>query len=182
MENTIKVDTISDAEADAEFGSDYQDDQSLSAVEKLDKKIASSVEGLPDFASLPEGFVIPPGKRCGWMKIRAEWTDAPELGDRWCMMWPVSEAEEKIAYKRSQGDQMKAMAELTKASIRVIDGVRVDRTGATGPGNVHMFWAQMGTKMRQMMQNYYLKTHTLSQEEQQDFFANCFVVTTAVAG
>lgn len=82
----------------------------------------------------------------------------------------LSESEEKIAYKRSGGDSTRAIAELTKMSIRLIDGVKADRTGATGPGNVNIFWAEIGTKLRQMLQNYYLRTHTLSQEEQTDFF------------
>lgn len=178
-EKKIQVEEVDEAEAAAEFGEDSPDD---GPSERIGRKLEGTTEGVPDWAALPPGFAIPPGKRCGWMLFRAEWTDAPQKGDRWVMMWPLSESEEKLAYKRSNGESARAVAELTKATIRVIDGVKADRTGAIGPGNVNAFWAEAGTKLRQMMQNYYLKTHTLSVEEQQDFFANCFVVTTAVGG
>lgn len=181
-EKKIEVGEMSDEEAAAAFGEEPEADDGDGVGERMEKKLGGTTEGVPEWAALPPNFVIPPGKRCGWMLFRAEWTDAPTKGDRWVMMWPLSEAEEKLAYKRSGGESAKAIAELTKATIRVIDGVKADRTGASGPGNVNVFWAEIGTKLRQMLQNYYLKTHTLSAEEQQDFFANCFVVTTAVGG
>jgi hypothetical protein len=184
---------MSDAEAAAAFGdedsppviagegADFDDD---APEPTADERIASApvVEGVPEWAELPPGFAPPPGKRLGWMRFRADWTDAPQKGDRWCMMWTLSESEEKMAYKRSGGDSARVVMELAKATIRVIDGVKADRTGAMGIGSVNIFWAELGTKCRQMVTNYYLKSHTLSAEEQQDFFANCFVVTTAVAG
>jgi hypothetical protein len=176
--NKVETGEMSEAEAEEAFGDDAAD----GVGDRMGEKLSHAIEGVPEWASIPPNFAIPPGKRLGWMRFRSEWTDAPMKGDRWCMMWPLSEAEEKIAYKRSNGDASRAIAELTKASIRLIDGAKVDRTGASGPGNVAIFWAEVGTKMRQMLQNYYLKTHTLTPEEQQDFFANCFVVTTAVAG
>lgn len=180
----IEVQELSEEEAADAFGEPAPDDDGdETAGDRINAKLAKAgIEGVPEWASLPPNFVIPPGKRCGWMLFRAEWTDAPTKGDRWCLMWPLSESEEKIAYKRSNGESSRAIVELAKASIRVIDAVKVDRTGASGPGNVNIFWADIGTKLRQMIQNYYLKTHTLSSEEQQDFFANCFVVSTAVAG
>jgi len=177
-EEKIEVGEMSEAEAAAAFGED--DD---TAGERIESKLANErTEGVPEWAELPPGFDIPPGKQCGWMLFRAEWTDSPDKGDQWCMMWPLSEAEEKIAYKRSGGDPTRAITELAKCTIRVVNGVKADRTGASGPGNVNIFWAGLGTKLRQLIQNYYLKTHTLSSEEQQDFFANCFTVTTAVGG
>jgi len=187
-EKKIEVAELSAAEAEAEFGDGASEDgEETTAGERIAARLATpatgaKIEGVPEWASIPPGFEIPPGKRCGWMLFRAEWTDAPAKGDRWCMMWPLSEAEEKIAYKRSNGEATKAIAELTKASLRIVDGVKADRTGTSAPGSVGVFWAEIGTKLRQMLQNYYLKTHTLSSEEQQDFFANCFVVTTAVGG
>lgn len=192
-EKKIVVGEVSEEDAAAALGEKPQEElvEAEEAEEEegapkpmsFDEKLAGPrIEGLPEFASLPPGFVIPPGKRCGWMLFRAAWTDAPEKGDRWCMMWPLSEAEEKNAYKRTAGEGHRSIAELTKASIRIIDGVKADRTGPMSVGSVNMFWAQMGVKCRQLMMNYYLKTHTLSPEEQQDFFGSCFVVSTAVGG
>jgi len=181
-EEKIEVSDISTAEADAEFGvGEYEDEGT--AGDRIKSRLADgAVDGIPDWASVPPNFAIAPGRRCGWMLFRADWTDAPDKGDRWCMMWPLSESEEKLAYKRSGGDSVRAITELTKASIRLVDGVAANRTGSIGPGSVGVFWAEIGTKLRQMLQNYYLKTHSLSPEEQQDFFANCFVVTMAKGG
>lgn len=166
-----------EVEADAEL-------EETSVLEQMEDKItgASEVEGVPEWATLPLGFKIPPGKRLGWMKFLAEWTDTPQKGDRWIMMWNLSESEEKVAYKKAGGETQRAIAELAKATLRVIDGVKADRTGASGPGNVAILWAELGTGLRQIVMNYYLKTHTLSPEAQQLFFANFFVVTTAAAG
>lgn len=177
IEDQTSVEMMSEEEAEAAFG-----DGIGTTIPQIENRLAEPVEGVPEWATLPPGFQIPPGKRLGWMRFRAEWTEAPQKGDRWCLMWTLSEAEEKAAYKRCAGDSTRALLELAKATIRVVDGVKADRTGAPGPGNVNAFWAELGVKLRQMIQNYYLKTHTLSPEEQQDFFANCFVVTTAVAG
>jgi hypothetical protein len=192
----IEANDMSEAEEKAVFGEpeepvdevteqdeETDDEKPKTAQERIAAKAsAEPIEGLPEFASLPKGYEIPPGKRCGWMLFRAEWTDAPAKGDRWVMMWPLSVAEEKMAYKRSQGDSTQAVNELAKATIRLIDGHKADRTGTVCPGSVNIFWAEIGTKLRQMIQSYYLKTHQLSLEEQQDFFSNCFVVTNAAVG
>lgn len=179
-EPKVDVTELSDEEAADAFGED--DDGERSVPKGMDEKMGERVEGLPDFASLPQGFEIRQGKRCGWMLFRAEWTETPEKGDRWCMMWTLSASEEKAALKKAAGDQTKALDELAKATIRLIDGARADRTGGSGKGAVHIFWAELGTKCRQMITSYYVKTHTLNADERADFFANCFVVTTAVGG
>lgn len=171
----IKVATVSEEEEESEFGTGDLEEQ-------VSNKMSQAQEGLPSFAVLPPGFVLPPGKQIGFMYFRGEWTDTPEDGDRWCMMWPLTEAEEKAAIKKGGGEQNAIISELAKSTIRVIDGLKVDKTGVTSPANLNMFWSKLGPRCRPLIKNYYYKTHTLSKEDQQDFFANCFVVMTAVAG
>lgn len=116
------------------------------------------------------------------MRFRAEWTDAPQKGDRVMVLWSLTEAEEKLAYKRSGDDTRSTIAELSKQSIRAIDGCKADWTRASVPGAVHILWNDLGTRCRQQIMNWYLKSHTLTSEQQQDFFVNCFAVRSAVGG
>ena len=101
-EKKIEVAELSAAEAEAEFGDGASEDgEETTAGERIAARLATpttgaKIEGVPEWASIPPGFEIPPGKRCGWMLFRAEWTDAPAKGDRWCMMWPLSEAEQSF--------------------------------------------------------------------------------------
>lgn len=156
-------------------------DEDPGALDRLEQAAADPREvKVPDWAPLPTGFKIQPGKRVSFFRFRAKWTDKPEKGDRWCMVWNLTEAEESASYKRCRGEQSRTFPELAKSTIRVVDGHVADRTGTGGPASVALFWNDIGTACRQLIQNYYLKTHTLNQEEQADFFANCLVVTTAV--
>lgn len=143
------------------------------------------VEGIPEWASLPPGFVIPPNKRLVWMRFRAEWTDFPEKGDRWCLMWQLGVKEERDAYTRAKGDgggEHRALEELAKQAIRIVDGLPVDRTGTSLAGNVNVWFGEIGTRSRQLVENAYLQAHTLTKEQYMDFFANCFVSNTSTTG
>src|SRR5208282_2795505 len=91
--------------------------------------IAKDDSTLPDWVSFPPGFKIPPGKEVSFLYFRAKWTDRPEKGDRWCMMWTLSDADEKLAIKRTRGEGGRALTELTKGTIRIVDGKRGDWTG-----------------------------------------------------
>lgn len=193
----VTVRDMTEEEAEAELGPAPEpvDAEPRSPLERLSEALGSPgsfggangqagrVEGMPNWASLPPNFPIPPGKRLVWVLFRADWTDTPAKGDRWCLMWQLSLAEEKAAYKRAQGQgEHRALEELTQQTIRVIDGVRVDRTGTLGPGNVAIWFAEVGTRCRQLLENAYLQTHTLNKAQLTDFFANCFVTNTSTTG
>lgn len=184
LEDIVKGRELSPEEADAAMRDDALAELESGTVgEKMLGAVgAAQVGGTPDWCPIPSGLKIPPGRQIGFMLFRASWTDAPQKGDRTCVLWSLSEAEEKMAYTRARGDALRSIGELAKQMIRVVDGQRADWTLGVGAGNVDRFWDDIGRKCCQMIQNYYLKTHTLSQEEQQDFFMNCLVVRTAVAG
>lgn len=137
---------------------------------------------LPDWVEFPSAFRIPAGKTIAFMRFRAEWTDAPAKGDRWCALWPITDAEQKLAFKRARGDQLRLFSEFAKQTIRLIDGKAPDWTGNhPGAPTVDRFWADIGEKCRVEIQNYYAKTHSLSGAERDDFLKHCFVTRTAVA-
>lgn len=138
---------------------------------------------IPSWASLPpddsgKPFAFPPDMPdiC-FMLFKGAWTRKPSKGDRWCVLWPLTDNEEKLASKRVQ-DSKRTIAEMSKQMIRVIDGERAD----WGNGSVDRFWNDIGPKCRLLIQNYYMKTHSLDVVETADFFANCMRVVSATAG
>lgn len=133
---------------------------------------------LPDWAVLPEGFKMPLGKQVIALRFRAKWTDYPKRGDHWVLLWNLTEADEKLALKRTRGEGIRAIDELTKQTIRVIDGHRADWVALAGPGSMRAFWDEVGGKCRQQLKNVYAKRHTMSQEELTDFFTDCIAVAT----
>lgn len=142
-------------------------------------------DALPDWVTFPPNFRIPPGKDIVFLYFRSKWTDRPEKGDRWCMLWPLSDADEKLAIKRTRGESGRSLSELTKGCIRLIDGKRADWTNNGDPATSYpaeRFWDEIGARCRQQLQNIYLKTHALSREEQADFLENCVAIRKATAG
>jgi len=135
---------------------------------------------IPDFVTFPSGFRVPPGKEVIVMVFRAKWTDRPERGDRWCLLWSLSDADEKLALKRTRGESARSIGELAKQSIRLIDGKRADWTKTLAEGyDVDRFWDEIGAKCRQRVVDFYLKMHSLKAEELTDFFENCLFVRKA---
>lgn len=133
---------------------------------------------IPEWVTLPEGIVLPKGRQLTFVRFRAAWTIRPEKGDRVCVLWPLTEADEKLALKRTRGEALRTIDELTKQIIRVIDGHKADWTGTRTAGTVNMFWDEIGPKCRQQLKNIYAKTHTLDLAETTDFFINCVAVRT----
>jgi hypothetical protein len=167
----LAVEEMSEAAAEAVLaGEDPPDEESK-------EKAGNDV---PPWASLPKNVKMP-NKGCSvaFMRIPAAWTSDPSKGDRWCMCWQLGETDERLAYQRSRGDMQRSVSELAKATIRVIDGNKADWSGvSTKPGSVSEFWSAIGPKGRQVVRNYYVRTHTVSDEEALDFFSNHFVNVT----
>lgn len=136
-------------------------------------------EGVPDWCAVPTPFKPPPGRQLVFMRFRAAWTDVPNGGDRTCVMWNLTEADEKLALKRTRGDAMRTLEEMVKQSIRVVDGHAADWSGHEGPGSVSRFWRDVGAKCRSKLREQYVGSHTLDAGEQADFFTNCVAVRTA---
>lgn len=151
------------------------------AANQLPKEGAVNPAGAPPWCPLPPDFRIPVGKNVTFMRFRADWTDAPAMGERTVVVWPLTDTEMLLANQLARNDDNRTLEEMAKMSIRCIDGKHPDRTGnpAVGTIAVNTFWTQIGEKCRRQIKVNHVKTHTLTTEEQLDFFTSCFVVRTA---
>jgi hypothetical protein len=172
-EENAEVQELSEDEAEAILdGTDGEGDKH-SPIEDPDKK--------PDWAVLPENLKMPkPGVKVCFMRFPAAWTTDPTKGDRWCVCWPISEVEERLAYQRARGDSLRSVSELAKQTIRVVDGYKANWSGDGKPGQVLEFCSAIGPKGRQMLRNYYVRTHTCQDDEILDFFSKHFVNMTVI--
>lgn len=150
------------------------------AVEAAANLTVKESDTNPDWATIPAEMNVPKGRQVYFLRFRKEWTAAPSLGERQCVVWELSSGDKKIAISRAQGDTNRLADELTKQFIRVIDGQVADWTGAEGSGNVDSFWEHLGEKCRRKLNELFLKMHTMSVAESADFLENCIVVRSAV--
>ena len=147
---------------------------------------------LPEWAlPLPPEVVLPKARQIYVMRFRAKLTDTPKLGDRYCILWGLSEADEKLALKRTRGDSSMTMNEMSKQMIRVLGFIRTSADGkeraegeapewTSGASNLNSFWNAIGGKYRPQVKNAYMKMHTMEPGEIVDFFTNCVAVRTVV--
>jgi len=152
-------------------GSDEDGEETSPAAE-------ATAAAVPDWAIVPPTVTLPKGRIVFYIRFRPEWTDVPGKGERQCILWNLTEADEKLAIKRTRGEALRTIDELTKQMIRVVDGVKSDWTGVTGAGSVSNFWTEIGGKCRQLLKNIYLKNHSLAPEETADFFGHCIAAKT----
>lgn len=157
--------------------------QAAAMPEQIEKPAVKPADdnALPEWVTFPPGFKIPARKSVAFMLFKARWCEKPELGDRWCLLWPLSDADEKLATTRARGDHLRAVTELAKQTVRVIDGNRADWTKTPGQTHVYdvdKFWNEIGARCRNLVTNYYAKMHILSREDQADFLENCLFVRT----
>lgn len=180
-EDPVKVQELEDEEAARAFEEDAS-----SSGERMADAVApdASVTEPPDWAVVPQGLKLPEeGSQIAFIRIPARWTRSPSKGDRVCICWPIGETEERLAYQRSRGDAIRSVSELSKATIRAIDGHRADWSGNMNkPGSVTTFWSDIGPKGRSMIRNYYVRTHTVTDDEALDFFSQHFVSVTVQRG
>jgi hypothetical protein len=142
----------------------------------------ASGDELPDWVKVPSGLVIPPGVVIGYLRFRAEWTVAEHLGDRQCILWPLTPQDEQVGYMRIRDVNANAVAILAQHQIRAIDGHKVtwDAAALKHPANVYNFWRDIGPKCRQMIIRWYHQSHALDVGETADFFEHCVAVRSSV--
>jgi hypothetical protein len=131
----------------------------------------------PSWVQVPPGIVFPPGRRIVAMKFKAKWTDTPKKGDRQCILWPLSENDEKLAYQRVSVSAM-AMNELSKQMVRVVDG-KIITWGDGTESDITVWWNEIGAACRTLIKNAYAKLHTLEAGDLADFFTTCQHVRSA---
>lgn len=159
------------------------------AMRGEDGRVSEERSKLPAWAVLPPDFNPPPGVSIMFVKLRAEWTQAPEKGDRILVLWDITVGDEKLAHARARGEAWRTVPELAKQMVRYVDQQRTDFSGLSsaqvtrrglGTYPVEELWQEIGYKCRSLLQGLFLKTHQLSNAEKVDFFTNCLAVRTAV--
>lgn len=141
---------------------------------------ASEGDQVPDWVVLPADLKAPRGRQVVFIRLRAELTAMPHKGERQCIVWTMSDAEEKAANDRTNGKAERAPSEMTKGMIRAVDGRRVDWGKASGPGSLDEFWSEIGPKGRNLLFRVFTQLHLASEGDQKDFFENCVAVRTVV--
>ena len=139
----------------------------------------SKVGGAPAWAKIPSDLKFPRGRQVAFLRFRQEWTDTPASGERQCIVWSLTDADEKMALSRAMGDAARAASELTKQMLRSVDGFVADWSGAPSPANIDTWWRDIGARCRQMLIRIYTQLHVLSEDERKDFFENCIELRSA---
>lgn len=131
------------------------------------------VTGAPDWVRQPPNFTMPVGWTIWYVRFRANQTNTPSKGDRHCILWNLSEADEKLAARRCLNNANRAVSEMTKQMIRAVDGVLAT------PEARDVFWSEIGGKGRAQLHGLYARTHMMDEKENTDFFASCIASRTA---
>jgi hypothetical protein len=135
--------------------------------------------GAPGWVKIPEGFTFPRGRQVAFLRFRGTWTDTPDKGERQCILWALTDADEKMALSRAQGDVNRAANELAKQMVRALDGHVADWSGNPGVGNIDQWWNEIGGRCRGMLVRIFTQLHVLNTEERKDFFEHCIELRTA---
>jgi hypothetical protein len=175
----VKSEELDDEAADRAFEED-----DAATQDRMAEAMADAATEPPDWAAVPPNLAMPEeGSQIAFVRIPAKWTRRPAGGDRTCILWPIGETEERLAYARSRGDIVRSISELSKSAIRAVDGHKANWDGnLKKPGSVTEFWSAIGPKGRSMIRNWYVKTHNVTDEEALDFFSQHFVTVTVRKG
>lgn len=169
----VAVDDLTEEDASSEGEGDGGGDDEQGEVHVAE----GSSESVPSWVQLPPDLKLPEGWVIYFMRFRAKWTNVPRKGERQCILWNLTEADEKRAAQRTRSDSMRLVSELAKQMIRAVDGTKADWS-AGQLANVQKFWDEVGGRCRHVLQSHYLKTHTLNEEEMADFFEHCVAART----
>jgi len=144
-------------------------------AKKATQTIPTATRRAPSWAKIPKDMKFPKGIDVIFARIRASTTMYPGKGDRQVIIWPMTDADQKLAIGRAMGDRNRANIEITKQMIRSIDGQRINWTGdPSQPGaDVDQFWHDIGPKGRNLLDRIWTQLHTMSADELFDFFENC---------
>ena len=133
--------------------------------------------GPPEWADVPGDLKIPSGVEVAYLRFKAAWTCAMDKGDRTCVVWPLTDKDEKLALTRIAHNPLSASSELAKQMVRAFDGMKVDWGATPGKaGNIDDFWREIGPKCRSMLQRYHSETHSMKPDELAYFFESCVAV------
>lgn len=131
----------------------------------------------PAWVVVPPNFVMPVGKQVFAFRFRAALTDNPSKGERQCILWNLTDSDEKLAYGRAAGNSLRVLDELALQMIRAVDGYKVDWS-KDGPAHPLRFWSEIGAKCRNRLKDVYNKRHAFTRDELVDFFTECAAAVT----
>jgi hypothetical protein len=132
-------------------------------------------EFIPPAGADGQPFRFPAGRDIMFIRLRAEWTDTPKLGDQLLICWAISYGDQQFAIKRAQGDGIRVTDELTKQMVRAINKRAVDWSAGT-EHNPDVLWQRIGQRCRSLLTRIYIQLNTLSAKETRDFFEHCIAV------
>jgi hypothetical protein len=136
-----------------------------------------TIAGIPEWAKIPEGLVFPKNKQVMFMRFRANMTDTPLKGERQAIVWSNNIGDQRVAIMRSDRDPNKMQDQMTKQTIRAVDGVLIDQSGEVlVTGNVDIWWDEIGPKCRNILDKLFMQLHFAQPAEAKDFFENCVAV------
>lgn len=181
MSNANKMQAVDESEFEQAEHEPIDDESDGAADEKpaAPKLPTASQDDAPEWAVIPVNLQVPKGRQVVFLRFPAALTGNPYRGERQCIVWTLSDGEEKLANDRTGGNMNRAPAEFTKQMIRVVDGVRVDWSKAKGPGSVDEFWREIGPKGRNLLIRIYTQLHLATDDEVTSFFESCVAVRTA---
>lgn len=153
--------------------------------------------GAPPWGLIPDGLAFPRGRQAIFIRLASRWTDTPWIGAplpkddeqsvriagagglwRQCIVWSMNVGDSKHAASRSMGDSNRYTDETTKQMIRAVDGHRADWGGMPGPGNIDVWWDQVGHRNRNLLLRIWNQLHAHSREALQSFFESCIEVVS----
>jgi len=146
--------------------------------------------GAPPWVVLPPDLRFPRGVQAIFMRFPSSWTSAPHKGEpiegeeglwRQCICWEINVGDKKLSLQRAQSDPNRVIDEMTKQMIRAVDGHKCSWEGTPGPGNIEVWWSEVGERVRSLMNKVFLQTHQLGREETKRFFESCIAVRTTGA-
>lgn len=141
--------------------------------------VSEKDDAVPDWVKIPSDLVIPRGAAVGFLRFRSAWTPFADKGDRHCIVWALTDLDERVAYARIKDNFGHAINELSKQMIRAFDGHKVNWGSIRGqPGNVDDFLGQIGPKCRALLARWYTRTHQLDSDEVAHFLEHCAIVRT----
>ncbi len=170
-----------DETAEAEDENEEGRTENVVDGEDLEEQFPDEEPGaaLPDWVDIPADMNIPEGVQVGLLRFKASWTMVAGSGDRTCVVWPLTDLDERLAHQRCKDNWNAAASELAKQMIRIVDGVKVNHGAKRGKaGNIDDFWREIGPKCRTLVTRYWRKTHTMDAAEASYFFEHCVAVRT----
>ena len=152
-----------------------------SAAKEVPFEVPEPGDEWPEWVVVPPNLPkVAPGTLVSAMLFESDVCANPVAGDHHCLLWTLTDKEQGLAYKRTNGVSERAIMELAKGAIRSCDGHKVQWPPGCGiAGDIGAFWEAIGAKGRSMLVEWYVNTHAYTKEERVRFFGRCIATKRA---